>query len=83
MERSLNQFEKKTLATTMIFLICLVLYEWQYATTAVTGIPCETRYITVEESTINKIHKQVVPTNNNDKVKQAVEKYIKERDQLD
>lgn len=32
---------------------------------------------------INEIHKQVVPANNNDKVKQAVERYIKERDQLD
>ncbi|WP_342573912.1 ATP-dependent Lon protease [Solibacillus sp. FSL K6-1781] len=32
---------------------------------------------------INEIHKQVVPVNNNDKVKQAVERYIKERDQLD
>ncbi|MFY0743951.1 ATP-dependent Lon protease [Solibacillus silvestris] len=32
---------------------------------------------------INEIHKQVVPANNNDKVKQTVERYIKERDQLD
>lgn len=32
---------------------------------------------------ISEIHKQVVPANNNDKVKQAVERYIKERDQLD
>lgn len=30
---------------------------------------------------INEIHKQIVPENNKDKVKEAVERYIKERDE--
>lgn len=30
---------------------------------------------------INEIHKQVVPANSNDKVKEAYERYIKERDE--
>lgn len=30
---------------------------------------------------INEIHKQVVPANSNDKVKEVYERYIKERDE--
>ncbi|MEK3978883.1 ATP-dependent Lon protease [Psychrobacillus sp. FSL K6-2836] len=30
---------------------------------------------------INEIHKQVVPANSNDRVKETYERYIKERDQ--
>ena len=30
---------------------------------------------------INEIHKQVVPANSNDRVKEAYERYIKERDE--
>ncbi|MFJ7827435.1 ATP-dependent Lon protease [Psychrobacillus sp. NPDC096623] len=30
---------------------------------------------------INEIHKQVVPANSNDRVKEAYERYIKDRDQ--
>lgn len=32
---------------------------------------------------ISEIHKQVVPANSNDRVKEAYERYIKERDEKD